>query len=209
MEAMTAAAVCTLTLYDMLKPYDATCEIRATRLLSKQGGKSDFAVELDGPVDVAVIVVSDAVVSGKKPDAAGDVVKAALDASQHARTRLSVVVPCEGDAIREAVRAALEKGAHMVITVGGTGVGLNDVTVDVLDSLIDRPLEGITARVREYGLKRTPRAMISRTTAGLVGNSLVLALPGSSRGAAESVAALFPQVFYTFRSLRHDPKREC
>lgn len=209
MEAMAAAAICTLTLYDMLKPYDATCEIRATRLLSKRGGKSDFQVQLDAPVDVAVVVVSDAVAGGQKPDEAGDVVRAALEASDHARTRLSVVVPCEEGAIRDAVRAALDAGAHMVITVGGTGMGLYDVTVDVLDELIDRPLEGISARVRDYGLKRTPRAMVSRTTAGLVGNSLVLALPGSSRGAAESIKALFPQVFYTFRSLRHDPKREC
>lgn len=209
MEAMTAAAVCTLTLYDMLKPYDATCEIRATRLLSKRGGKSDFAIGLEAPVDVAVVVVSDAVVAGQKPDKAGDAVRAALEETANVRTRLSVVVPCETPAVSDAVRAALEAGADLVLTVGGTGLGVNDVTVDALDQLIERPLEGVGARIREYGLRRTPRAMLSRATAGLVGNAMVIALPGSSRGAAESMQALFPQVLHAFVSMRRDPGRSC
>lgn len=209
MEAMTAAAACTLTLYDMLKPYDATCEIRSTRLLDKRGGKSDFAIELDRPVDVAVVVVSDAVVDGKKHDKAGDAVRAELDANSDVRTRLSVVVPCDGQAITDSVRAAIKAGAELVLTVGGTGLGVNDVTVDSLTALIERPLEGIAARITDYGLRRTPRAMLSRATAGLVGNSMVIALPGSSRGAAESMRALFPQVLHAFVSMRRDPAREC
>ncbi len=208
MEAMAAASICTLTLYDMLKPYDATCEIRHTKLLSKRGGKSDFALRLDAPVDVAVITVSDAVSEGKKPDTAGDAVRAALD-GEKTPVRLSALVPCDSDAIRDAVRAAIEAGAHLVLTVGGTGVGKRDTTVDVLSELIDRPLEGISDRMREYGLKRTPRAMLSRSCAGLVGDSMVIALPGSTRGAAESMKALFPQVLKAFVSLRKDPERQC
>ncbi|MFT6397435.1 MAG: molybdenum cofactor biosynthesis protein MoaC [Bradymonadia bacterium] len=208
MEAMTAASICTLTLYDMLKPYDATCEIRHTKLLSKRGGKSDFALRLDTPVDVAVVTVSDLVSNGEKGDRAGDAVRSALSGNE-TRVRLSVVVPCESDAIREAVRACLDAGAHVVLTVGGTGVGTRDTTVDVLNEMIDRSLEGITDRMREYGLKRTPRAMVSRSCAGLVGDSLVIALPGSTRGATESMKALFPQVLQVVVSLRKDPERTC
>jgi molybdenum cofactor synthesis domain-containing protein len=95
----------------------------------------------------------------------------------------------------------------MIIYTGGTGLSVRDVTPEALLPLIDREIPGIAEASRNYGQDRTPFSMLSRSVAGVKDKTLVLALPGSTKGASESMDALFPallHIFRIFKGARHD-----
>ncbi|HSH12548.1 MAG TPA: molybdopterin-binding protein, partial [Desulfurivibrionaceae bacterium] len=104
---------------------------------------------------------------------------------------------------REIIAARLKKladqeGFQLVFTTGGTGLGPRDVTPEATLTVLDRPVPGIVEAIRRHGKERTPYAMLSRGEAGLRGDCLIINLPGSSRGAQESLQALFPGVLHIF-----------
>ena len=95
----------------------------------------------------------------------------------------------------------------MIIYTGGTGLSSRDVTPESLIPLLDREIPGVAETIRNYGQNRTPFSMLSRCIAGIKGKTLVLALPGSTKGASESMDAIFPAILHIFRiigGLRHD-----
>jgi cyclic pyranopterin monophosphate synthase len=194
MEALTAACVAALTLYDMLKPIDKELEITGVKLLEKRGGKSDFAMAREGAT-AAVIVVSDRVSRGQMNDESGAALRAFLDA-RGVRTAHARVVPDEVAEIARAVREAAAAGSHLVLTSGGTGLGPRDVTVQAVRPLLDHEAPGIAEAMRAHGTRRHPYAMLSGGVAGLIGASLVLTLPGSPRGAVESLESVFPALLH-------------
>lgn len=205
-EAMHGASVVALTMYDMLKPIDKGIEISNIRLVEKTGGKSDFADKFRRDLKAAVIVCSDTISAGQKEDKAGKAIIEKLNACNVAVTDYSVV-PDEKEVIREKVLALCAAGNDMVILTGGTGLSPRDVTPEALKDIIDREIQGIGEYMRSYGQDRTPFSMLSRSVAGLRGKTLILALPGSTKGASESMDALFPNVLHLFRIIgggRHD-----
>jgi len=198
MEALTAACVAALTLYDMLKMLDDNMTIEQVRLIRKQGGKSDFTEMLSRPLRAAVFVFSDSVAAGKKSDESGRLIEQRLrrEGCELADYR---VLPDDCDAIAAALRqAADENELDLIITTGGTGFSPRDTAPEAMSRVIERECPGIVEAMRSYGQQRTPYAMLSRARAGLHGKTLIVNLPGSRRGVAESLDCLFPALLHAF-----------
>jgi cyclic pyranopterin phosphate synthase len=205
-EAMHGASITALTMYDMLKPIDKAVEISTIKLENKKGGKSDFKDFTGDEIKCAVIVCSDSVAAGTKQDLAGKAVikklqQSGLDASCYK------IIPDEVDIIQTTVKQLSEEGYGLVIFTGGTGLSQRDVTPEAIEPLIQRNIPGIMEAARTYGQERTPYAMLSRGVSGFIKNTLVLTLPGSTKGAEETMDALFPYLIHIFKvaqGFRHD-----
>lgn len=205
MEALTAASIAALNLYDMLKPHTTDIQIRDVRLVSKSGGRSDYRVVLEPPVRAAVIVLSDSVAAGEQEDRAGRAVVEVLEADASVVVPVYEVLPDDPDRLRARVAEVAEGDTDLVITVGGTGLSGTDRTVEALAPLLDVEVPGVAEAARAYGQRRTLYAMLSRGIAGLIGQTLVITFPGSTGGALESAQALFPAVLHIFQVLRDEP----
>lgn len=205
-EAMHGASVVALNMYDMLKPLDKGIEIETIKLITKKGGKSDFKNRFRDQLKAVVIVCSDTISEGQKEDKAG---KAILNKLETYNINVSeyLVIPDEKETIQQKVTYFESQGANIIIFTGGTGLSKRDVTPDALEELIERRIPGIEETIRRYGQDRMPYAMLSRSLVGTYKNTLILALPGSTNGASESMDAIFPEVIHVFGVLkgqRHD-----
>ncbi|HQS24020.1 MAG: bifunctional molybdenum cofactor biosynthesis protein MoaC/MoaB [Sphingobacteriia bacterium 24-36-13] len=202
-EAMHGASIAALTLYDMLKPIDKNVVIQQIQLKSKTGGKTDKKSYLNKGLQAAVIVCSDTVSANKPEDKAGIAVIEALK-KLDIQVPVYKVIPDDSTAIQEQVAANTHEGIQLLIMVGGTGVSLRDITPDTVKPLLDRELDGIMETARRYGQERMPYAMLSRSVAGLINQTLVLTFPGSLSGATEYMDALFPQVLHVLEVIAGD-----
>jgi len=205
-EAMHGASIVALNMYDMLKPIDKSVEIHHIKLLKKKGGKSSFKNRFRNQLKAAVIVCSDTISAGQKEDKAG---KAIIEKLEESNVTISeyVVIPDEKEGIQDKAKNYVSQGIDIVIFTGGTGLSKRDVTPEALEYVIERKIPGIEEAIRSYGQNRTPYSMLSRSVAGTIGNTLVLALPGSTNGAKESMDAIFPSVLHVFgilKGARHD-----
>ena len=141
-------------------------------------------------IQAAILTISDSVVAGTREDRSGAALKERLEAlawsvvSQH-------VVPDEADQIAAKLRH-LAAGDHLslVLTTGGTGIALRDVTPEATRTVIDREIPGLAEVMRSEGRKATPFAALSRAVAGSCGTTLIVNLPGSPKGAVESLDAI-------------------
>jgi cyclic pyranopterin monophosphate synthase len=202
MEALTAASVAALTVYDMAKMVDEQMEIAGIKLLEKTGGKSDFQEKIARGLKAAVVVMSDTVAAGKKSDASGRLIVERLK-QESVEVSDYQIVPDDAQRIAELLKSyADEKGMDLVITTGGTGLSARDVTPEALDGLFDREVPGVAEAMRSYGQARTPYSMLSRSRAGVRKNTLIVCLPGSSNGVKESLDALLPALFHAFKMMR-------
>ncbi|MBP1838907.1 bifunctional molybdenum cofactor biosynthesis protein MoaC/MoaB [Formosa algae] len=199
-EAMHGASVVALTMYDMLKPIDKRIEIGSIKLLEKKGGKSSFKNKQISTLKASVIVCSDSISQGKKEDFAGKAIIEKLEANDVIIKNYDII-PDEVELIRTKA-IELSETNNLIIFTGGTGLSFRDVTPEALEPILERRIPGIEEAIRSYGQDRMPYAMLSRSVAGTIGNCLVLALPGSTNGAKESMDAVFPHVLHIFKILR-------
>ncbi|MBT8273799.1 MAG: bifunctional molybdenum cofactor biosynthesis protein MoaC/MoaB, partial [Bacteroidia bacterium] len=200
-EAMHGASIVALNIYDMLKPIDKGVEIQHIKLLSKKGGKSDFKDHHKKKIKAAVIVCSDTISGGHKEDKAGKAIIKKLKAN-HVELADYIIIPDEIALIQEKAKHYEAEGVQLIIFTGGTGLSARDVTPEALGEIIDRHIPGIEETIRRYGQDRMPYAMLSRSVAGTLNDSLILGLPGSTKGAAESMDAIFPSVLHIFGILK-------
>ena len=158
------------------------------------------------PVSKAhVITVSDGVSARIREDESG---RALVRILKDAGFEVSepVVVPDEQQGIADAIVAAAEHGADVVVTTGGTGLGPRDVTPQATSAVIDFEVPGIGEAMRRAGAASTPMAALSRSMAGVRGQTLIINVPGSPRGAAESLEAVVPILAHAIKLLHGDTK---
>ena len=203
MEALTAASLAALTLYDMLKPYAEPDElhIEDCRLERKTGGKSHYRRTLSTPRSAAVVVLSDTVASGAKADTAGAWVRDALIAARFGPVEYAVIAD-DAAVLGDLLGSLIHADTALIVTVGGTGLGPHDITVDTVKPMLDVEIPGIMEAARAFGQQRMPYAMLSRGVAGYVRDSLLVTFPGSRGGASESLAATLPGLIHLLETGR-------
>ncbi len=134
-----------------------------------------------------VITVSDGVSSGSREDKSGEALQAMLSEAGFEVRRM--VVPDEVPAVVAAIRESAGE-ASLIVTTGGTGFGPRDVTPEATAQVLERDAPGLTHMMMARGLEATPMAGLSRARAGSIGSTLVINVPGSSKGAVESLEAV-------------------
>ena len=136
----------------------------------------------------AVLTVSDSSARGDRPDLSGPAVAEVLQ-RHHFQVVTADIVADDQAAIRRALIRLAGK-ALLIVTTGGTGIAARDVTPEATRAVCKRLLEGVTERMRFEGSKKTPFAALSRGVCGVRGKSLILNLPGSPKGAVESLESV-------------------
>jgi molybdenum cofactor synthesis domain-containing protein len=141
---------------------------------------------------VAILTVSDRGAAGERYDESGDVL-AEMARKMDGEVVAREIVPDERDRIESALRRLARK-ADLVLTTGGTGLSPRDVTPEATRAVIEKELPGFGEAMRMEGLKVTPRALLSRATAGTVGGTLIVNLPGSPKAVRECLAAVMAAI---------------
>ncbi len=200
-EALLAAQLAAINIYDLLKPIDDSLEIGPTQLVEKKGGYSDFGDQFTPKLKAAILVASDSTAAGKRKDKSGLNIKEYL-LKEDVEVVHYDILPDDSVQIEAWRRSKSDANIDLIFTTGGSGLGPRDCTVEATKRVIEKEIPGIHEAMRAHGRERTPYAMLSRAVAGLRKNSLIINLPGSSKGAEESLQAIFPGVLHSFKMMR-------
>jgi molybdenum cofactor synthesis domain-containing protein len=149
----------------------------------------------------AVITASNRSARGERQDSSGELLADRLRELGCAVGDVTVV-PDDVPAIQGALRAAVDGGADVVVTTGGTGVTPTDVTPEATRPLLDREVPGIAEAIRSDARDRVPTSVLSRGLAGTIGTTLVVNLPGSPGGVKDGIAVLAPILGHVLSQLR-------
>jgi molybdenum cofactor synthesis domain-containing protein len=158
------------------------------------------------PRRALVITVSDGVATGVRDDESGRQLEGRLVGLGFSVDR--AVVPDEAERIAALARGGVA-GHELIVLTGGTGLTSRDVTPQAVLPLLDYPAPGFGELMRAAGLRSTPLAALSRSFGGVLGRALVIAVPGSPRGALESLAALEPLLGHAIETLADDSSRHA
>jgi cyclic pyranopterin phosphate synthase len=204
MEALTAASVAALTLYDMAKALQRDIVIERVELISKSGGASgdyerDPATDVDVYVDTepaahdaVVVTCSNRSAAGDRADESGPMLVGMLREAGYDVAPDPHVVADDAAAIRALLAALADAGHRLILTSGGTGLSPTDVTPSATRAVLEREAPGLAELMRAAGRASTPMASLSGGVVGTRGRTLIANLPGSPRGARESLEALLP-----------------
>jgi cyclic pyranopterin monophosphate synthase len=214
MEALVAASVAALTLVDMAKALQRDIVVDGVRLLAKSGGRSGTwsapdaatapgarATPMAGeapeapwaPAPEAVVVTcSNRSAAGEREDASGPALVRRLREAGFDVAPDPIVVPDDEGVIAELLARLADAGHRLILTTGGTGLTPTDVTPSATRRVVDREAPGLAELMRSAGIASTPMAALSRAVAGSRGATLIANLPGSPKGATESLDALLP-----------------
>jgi len=137
------------------------------------------------------ITVSNRAAAGLRVDTSGELLVELLQ-SHGAKVLKHVLVPDGVETVADALRSAVEDGADVVVTTGGTGISPTDRTPEGTRSVLDYEIPGIAEALRAVNRDRVPTSVLSRGLAGVAGRTLVVNLPGSPGGVRDGMAVLGP-----------------
>ncbi len=149
-----------------------------------------------------VITVSDRSSRGERADASGPALVAFLSEKGLAVEPQVALVPDERERIVSALRAAVADGIALVVTTGGTGFSLRDVTPEATGEVCERMAPGIAEAMRAASMRITSKACLSRGVAGIAERTLIVNLPGSPKAAVENISSVIEPVFHGLDILR-------
>ncbi|HVV00640.1 MAG TPA: MogA/MoaB family molybdenum cofactor biosynthesis protein [Verrucomicrobiae bacterium] len=155
-------------------------------------------------IHAGIITISDRASKGLYDDLGGPALKKAAEGYGW-KVLADTLVPDEKSDIQRAVREFADKGCHLVLTTGGTGVALRDVTPEALREVAVRELPGFGEAMRMESLKITKNAILSRNLAVVVGKTLVIALPGKPSGAVECLGFVVGAIPHCVEVLQEVP----
>jgi cyclic pyranopterin phosphate synthase len=215
MEALTATSVAALTLYDMAKALQRDIVIERVELLQKEGGShgsssrgaASVAAATAAPNATAatgeavVVVCSTRSAAGEREDTAGPQLVELLRSAGWDVDPEPRVVPDDEMQIATMLAELADAGHWLVVTSGGTGLTPTDVTPAATRRVIDREVPGLSELMRSAGLASTPMAALSRGVVGTRGATLIANLPGSPKGAVESLEAVLPVLRHAVEQL--------
>jgi molybdenum cofactor synthesis domain-containing protein len=145
-------------------------------------------------IRIAVLTISDSSAAGRRADASGPAV-AQCCLAQGWQIRHQEILPDEPAAITAKLRELADSGlVDVILTTGGTGIAARDATPEATRAVLEKELPGLGEMMRAEGLRHTRRAVLSRSVAGTRGRCLIVNLPGSPKGAAESLNAILDLV---------------
>lgn len=153
------------------------------------------------PIHVGILTVSDKGSRGERKDTAGPALEE-LVSGIGGETVFREIVPDEPEIIAQAIKGWTEQDCHLILTTGGTGLSLRDVTPDTLLRIADREVPGFGEYIRMATASNTPRAILSRTVAVTLKSTLAISFPGSERGARECFGAIAPVLRHAVEILR-------
>jgi molybdopterin adenylyltransferase len=157
-------------------------------------------------ITVAVLTLSDKGSKGERDDTSGLFIQEMLNGID-ARVQHYDVLPDEKDLIKDKLIKYAED-VDLILTTGGTGLSPRDVTPEATLEVIEREIPGIAEAMRLEGLKTTSRAMLSRSVAGVRGESLIINLPGSPKAVREGLSAILDVIPHAIEKIKGDPS-EC
>lgn len=140
---------------------------------------------------IGILTVSDKGARGEREDRSGPAIARIMEAAGAEVVRTGIV-PDEKALISAALVEWSDEGLDLILTTGGTGFSPRDVTPEATKAVIERETPGLAEAMRRSGMERTPTAMLSRAAAGLRKSTLIVNLPGSEKGARESLEAILP-----------------
>jgi cyclic pyranopterin phosphate synthase len=205
MEALTAASVAALTLYDMAKALQRDIVIERVELVEKSGGRSgDYRANEPAAVaehEAVVVTCSNRSAAGDREDTSGPVLVDALREAGFDVEPTAILVADDEVAIASLLARLADAGHRLILTTGGTGLTPTDVTPSATRRVIEREAPGLAELMRATGLVSTPMAALSRGVVGTRGRTLIANLPGSPKGACESLDALLPVLHHALDQL--------
>lgn len=157
---------------------------------------------------LAVLTVSTSGHQGNREDTSGQAIKDLLEGDGFQVVR-SEIVPDDKDVIAARLAEwADSPDVDLIITTGGTGLGRYDVTPEACLSVLDKEVPGLAEAMRANTLEFTPMAMLSRSVAGIRGNTLIITLPGSTKGVRECLDVVMPVLPHALELLNRETVSE-
>jgi molybdopterin adenylyltransferase len=155
-------------------------------------------------VPTGILTVSDRASEGVYDDLGGPAVRAAVIA-WGGTVAAEGIVPDDLARIAAAIRSFIAQGCELVVTTGGTGIGLRDVTPEAIRSIMRVEIPGFGEAMRLTSFATLPNAILSRSLAAIVDDALVIALPGKPSGAVDCFQIIAPAIAHTVKVARRQP----